>query len=138
MEYDTIPELPNIQELFEVEQGFVIEEFLKSNTKFICYQNPEGEIRFFFKNMDAKLYSIIVVKLSDPSYENIYEFLKLSLEGTRCVKQNTKKGNVLAVKIARYIEEKFTKNPTNCWNKKLIIVIFYVLTIFRNPESSEI
>ena len=71
------------------------------------YQNEVSEIKFFSNNLNAKLFSIMVVKLSDPTQERNYEFFKLIIEATRLTKQNTEKGKEMAIKIERYIEKTY-------------------------------
>jgi hypothetical protein len=72
-------------------------------------ENPdgtEGEIHFINKNLDGKLYANFLVALSNPLNHDVYEFLKLMIEGTRLIKQNTKQGRDCAVRIEKYLDNK--------------------------------
>jgi len=110
MEIDVIPELPEIRiENYHTEdQGKALSEFILSKRKILIYENNEGQLCFYFKGLDHIFYASFVVSLScnDALTEDIYNFLKLCLEGTRMIKQCTKKGHELAVRIENSMKKR--------------------------------
>ena len=105
MEIDEIPILPNISEIeeFKIDEKYFIDEFKLANNKFAFYYNEKNEPRFLFNKLDAQLYASLVYILSKNSHEAVFNFFKLVLEGTRLVKQGTKKGYLAAVRIEKNI-----------------------------------
>jgi hypothetical protein len=107
MSIEEIPELPEFksEELHEICEYEAMNQFLNATNKFMFYENQAGELRFFFGQLDAPLYAALVVKLSNPLYQKVYDFLKLAMEGVRMVKQCNKKGFERAVKVEAYIDK---------------------------------
>lgn len=108
MSIDEIPELPQFryEELHEICQYEAMNQFLNAENKFMFYENEAGDLRFYFNKLDASLYAALIVKLSSPSNIKAFEFLKFVLEGVRSVKQATKKGHEIAVRIEKYIDKR--------------------------------
>jgi hypothetical protein len=104
MEISEIPILPDVSnvERLDIEE-FFIKEFNTANNKFAFYYNDQNEPRFLFNKLDEKLYASLVYILSKNSHEAVFNFFKLVLEGTRLIKQGTKKGYLAAVRIEKNI-----------------------------------
>ena len=105
MEIGEIPILPNMSKIeqLKIDEKIFINEFKLADNKFAFYYNEKNEPRFFFNKLDAQLYASLVYILSMNSHEPVFEFLKLVLEGTRLIKQGTKKGYLTAVRIEKNI-----------------------------------
>lgn len=74
----------------------------------MIYINDKGLASVFFKNLNHLFYAGLVVALSRPSkaVNNLFDFLKLCLEGVRSEKQCSKKGHLNAVRIEKYLQSK--------------------------------
>ena len=112
MEIGEIPELPKFlqADLFDVSENLVNKEFAKAKTKFVFYDNVNGNPRFYFHKLDEIFFAAFVHSLSDLNNHKLYEFLKLVLEAVRLVKQNNKKEFLKAERIVKYIKNEFQNN----------------------------
>jgi hypothetical protein len=109
MQVDVIPyELPKIRkEDFPQENlNDVINGFLKSSRKIIMYESDDGQFVLAHEGLDDTFYAGFITSLSENKTRHImlYNFLKLCLEGTRLVKQCTRKAFQTAVKIGKVIK----------------------------------
>ena len=110
MEIGEIPELPKFSQtdLFDVSENLVNKEFATAKSKFVFFDNENGNPRFFFHKLDEIFFAAFVHYLSDLNNHKLYEFLKLVLEAVRLVKQNNKKEFLQAERIVKYIKNELT------------------------------
>jgi hypothetical protein len=109
MEMGEIPELPKFSQadLFDLSENIVNKEFATAKSKFVFYDNENGNPRFYFHKLDENFFAALVHYLSDLNHHKLYEFLKLVLEAVRLVKQNNKKGFLQAERIETFIKRHF-------------------------------
>ena len=112
MEIGEIPELPKFSQadLFDVSEAIVNKEFATAKSKFVFYDNVNGNPRFYFHKLDENFFAALVHYLSDWRHHKLYEFLKLVLEAVRLIKQNNKKAFDLAVRIEKSIKKQNQNN----------------------------
>lgn len=112
-----IPDLPelNPENNHQEDENLAQKGFQKADQKLMIYINDIGLASVFFKNLNHLFYAGLVVSLSRPSkaVNELFDFLKLSLEGVRSEKLCTKKGHLSAVRFEKYLGEIFVKNQSN-------------------------
>lgn len=109
MQPDVIPNLPNLDpSKYDYEdEDYAISDFIKADRKIMMYENKEGRLCILFNKIDEIFYADFVVSLSRPDkrVKELFEFLKLCIEGVRCVIQCNKKGHHTAIRIENYIKK---------------------------------
>jgi len=110
MQPDVIPNLPKLDPCkYDYEdEDFSLSEFKRAERKIMMYENKEGRLCILFNKLDDLFYADFVVSLSRPleKVKDLFEFLKLSIEGARSAKLCTKKGHLEAVRIEKYLKTK--------------------------------
>lgn len=108
MQRDIIPDLPelNPENYLQEDENLALSEFQKSDQKLMIYINDKGLASVFFKNLNHLFYAGLVVTLSKPtkSTNDLFEFIKLCLEGVRLEKRNTLKSHQTACRIEKYLK----------------------------------
>jgi hypothetical protein len=110
MQHEIIPDLPelNPENYYQEDENLALKEFQNADQKLMIYVNDKGLASVFFKNLNHLFYAGLVVSLSRPTkpVSDLFDFLKLSLEGVRAEKLCTKKGHQNAVRIEKYLNQK--------------------------------
>jgi hypothetical protein len=90
MEFDEVPELPTFKkgEIFDVEVCF--EEFKNAKNRVIMYE-LDREYRIGFDKLSVELHACSGRKNIPTRSNEVWEFLKLALEGVRLVKKQNNK-----------------------------------------------
>lgn len=109
MQADEIPQMPEIrkEDFPQVDLSENLKLFTKSRRKIMMYETDEGQFMLLFEGLDESFYAGFVACLSqpEPGKEKVFTFLKLCLEGTRLIKQNSKKAYNAALKIERGLKK---------------------------------
>lgn len=106
MDHDVIPPLPFFVK-GELQNDHInnhFEALKKSESMLIVYETESGNTEILFKYLDERLFANMVAKLNDPLHLKVYEFLKLTMEGARLIKVNTKESYANAVRIEKHMK----------------------------------
>jgi hypothetical protein len=112
-EFDEVPELPEYKEWELREHELTLREFKASKNRLMIYETKEGEVKVLIDQITPQLFACIVAKLCYPTYEKLFEFLKLVCESVRLIKKQTKLDNDRVGVVEKYIKSKINFKPSN-------------------------